>query len=392
MPKNKLLPLHEAVSDVGVVMLLPQFKLEEYFAKYEFVAPFMMGSSDPETYTLGELVAMADEECLSLWNNLRFSYTETHGLPLLREEIKKLYSTQEKDKIVVFSGAEEAIYILFQVLLKPGDEVVVLTPCYQSLKEIPKAQGARMTEVSLDWENNTWSFNLEKFKNALTKQTKLVILNFPHNPTGYQPSPALFKEMVELVKKQGSYLFSDEVYRLSEQNPADCLPNAVDCYEKAISLGVMSKSFGFPGLRIGWVAAHDKKLLSELCSYKNYTSICNSAPSEILALMALRNQKQILQRNRDIAKKNLDLLDSFFERYPSIYEWYRPKAGFINFPRLKLEATIDEFTKDLIAEEGVIILPGTLFDNPNNHFRLGFGRHNLPEALSRLERFTQKFV
>lgn len=373
-------------------MLLPQFKLEEYFAKHEFVAPFMMGSSDPETHTLTELISMADEECLPLWNNLKFSYTETHGLPLLREEISKLYTTQDKDNILVFSGAEEAIYITMQTMLKPRDEVVVLTPCYQSLKEIPKAAGANVIEFSLDWENNNWSFNLAKFKSTVTKRTKMVILNFPHNPTGFHPDQKLFKDIIDTVKQHNVYLFSDEVYRLSEQHPADCLPNAVDCYEKAISLGVMSKSLGFPGLRIGWLASHDKSLLHNFASYKNYTSICNSAPSEILALIALRNKEHILQRNRDIAKNNLDLLDNFFNQHPAIYDWYRPTAGFINFPRLKLDINIDEYAKRLINEEGVIILPGTLFDNSNNHFRIGYGRKNLSQALCRFERFTKKLI
>lgn len=373
-------------------MLLPHFKIEEYFAKYEFVAPFMMGSSDAETHTLKELLAMADEECLSLWNNLKFSYTETHGLPLLRDEIRKIYNIQDKNNILIFSGAEEAIYIVMHVLLKPGDDVIVLTPCYQSLKEIPKSTGANIKEFSLDWKNNNWSFNLEKFTALLTNKTKLVVINFPHNPTGFHPSQELFKTIINIVKQHGAYLFSDEVYRLSEQNIDDCLPNAVDCYEKAISLGVMSKSFGLPGLRIGWIASHNKSLLSDLASYKNYTTICNSAPSEILSLIALRNKESILQRNREIAKYNLDLLDKFFNHYSSVYEWYRPKASFINFPRLKLDISIDQFAKNLIDEEGVIILPGTLFDNANNHFRLGFGRRNLPEALERFERFTNKCI
>lgn len=373
-------------------MKLPPFKLEEHFAKYEFVAPYMMGSSDPETHTLTELISMADDECRLLWDNLKFSYTETHGLPLLREEIQKIYSTQKNDNILVFSGAEEAIYITMQVILKPNDHVVMITPCYQSLKEIPKAVGATVTEFSLDWINNNWSFNLEKFASTVTKKTKLIVINFPHNPTGFQPSQELFMGIINVAKQHDAYIFSDEVYRLSEQNPADCLPNAVDCYEKALSLGVMSKSFGFPGLRIGWLASHDKNLIQDLASYKNYTSICNSAPSEILSLIALRNKEHILQRNRNIAKSNLDLLDTFFNRYDSMYEWYRPIAGFINFPRLKFNISIEQFAEKLINEEGVIILPGTLFDNLNNHFRLGFGRRNLPEALGKFERFTNQFI
>ncbi len=372
-------------------MLLPAFKLEEYFAKYEFIASYTMASSDPETYTLTELLGMADEECLSLWNNLKFSYTETHGLPLLREEISKLYTHQNKENFLIFSGAEEAIYITMQVLLQPGDEVVVVTPCYQSLKEIPKAIGAKVTKVALEWENSKWNFNLDKFASAITGQTKLVIVNFPHSPTGCHISKKMFESILDIVKQHNVYLFSDEVYRLSEYNPEDCLPNAIDCYEKAISLGVLSKSFGFPGLRIGWTGSQNKALLERLAAYKNYTTICNSAPSEILSLMVLRNKDAILKRNILIANQNLDLLDQFFSRYPMIYEWYRPKAGFVNFPRLKLEMNIEEFAKQLVEEESVIILPGTMFDNEENHFRLGFGRRNLPEALARVERFSKKF-
>jgi aspartate/methionine/tyrosine aminotransferase len=370
-------------------MRLPEFKLEEYFAKYEFTAPYTMGSSDPETHSLAEILAMADQEGSSLWNNLKLGYTETHGLPILREEISKLYSSKNKDNILVFTGAEEAIYITMQVLIKPGDDILVLTPCYQSLKEIPKTAGATVREFSLDWKNNCWSFNLDKFATLINDQTKLVIVNFPHNPTGFHPEQKLFQAIIDVVKKHNVYLFCDEVYRLSEQNTIDLLPNACDCYEKAISLGVMSKSFGLPGLRIGWLATHDKDLLHRLASYKNYTSICNSAPSEILALIALRNKEKILQRNIVIAKSNLDLLDNFFNRYQAIYEWYQPKAGFISFPRLKLDISIDHYAEQLIKKEGVIIVPGTLFENKDNHFRLGFGRKNLAAALERFERFTK---
>lgn len=371
-------------------MNLPPFLLEDFFAKHEFAAPYTMGSSDPETLSLNELLKMADTECRSLWSNLRLSYTETLGLPILREEIASLYTNLEKDKVLAFSGAEEAIYITMQVLLQKGDEVIVITPCYQSLKTLPQTLGAKVTEVALEWKNSNWIFNLEKFAAAMNDKIKLVILNFPHNPTGFHPSPDLFKAILELVKKHKTYLFSDEVYRFSEYQTEARLPNAVDCYDKAFSLGVMSKSFGLPGLRLGWLATQDTDLLNRLAAYKNYTTICNSAPSEILALIALRNKEYILQRNLTIAQDNLNLLDSFFKQHFSCFEWYRPQAGFISFPRLKLNLSINDFSEKLIAEDGVIVIPGTLFDNHNNHFRLGFGRRNLPEALARLEKFTAK--
>lgn len=373
-------------------MSLPAFKIEEYFMRYEFTVPYMLGSSDAETHTLGELIAMADAECLALWNNLKLTYTEYTGLPLLREELSRLYSTQTKDNMVVFSGAEEAIYITMKVLLERGDHVVVLTPCYESLKVLPKVATGNVTEFPLQWRDNTWVFDLEKFQQVVTDKTKLVIVNFPHNPTGFQPSREEFAAIVAIVKQHNAYLFCDEVYRLSEQNPQDCLPNAVDCYEKALSIGVMSKSFGLAGVRIGWMASHDTQLLKRLTAYKNYTSMCNSAPSEILSLIALRNQTKILQRNVNIARDNLALLDKFFAQYSDVFQWYRPKAGFISFPRLNLNVNVDEFAERMAQEQGALILPGSLFDDNNNRFRLGFGRINLPEAIVQFEQFLRGYL
>lgn len=373
-------------------MRLPPFKIEEYFTQYEFSVRYMMGSSDPETMTLSELIGMADSECLSLWDQLTLSYTEYYGHPLLREEISRLYSNLDQSNILVYSGAEEAIYIAMQVLLKPGDHVIVVTPCYTSLKEIPKAIGARVTEFSLNWENDNWFFDLEKFAALVSNETKLIVINFPHNPTGFQPNAETFDGIIQVAKKHHTYLLSDEVYRFSEQNTEDRLPNAVDCYENALSLGVMSKSFGLPGLRIGWIASHHRALLADFVAYKNYTSMCNGAPSEILAIIALKNKEKILQRNRAIAKKNLDLLDDYFQRHAEIYQWRRPRAGFVSFPKLKLDINIEKFARNFIDEENVLILPDTLFDYSDNRFRLGYGRLYFPETLKRLARFTEKFL
>lgn len=372
--------------------MLAPFKLEEYFSKYEFSIPFMLGSSDPQTCSLSELLTLATNEQLELWENLRLGYTETHGAPLLRQEISQLYNKQMAENILVFSGAEEAIYVTMRVLLQPGDHVVLITPCYQSLKELPRAFGAKITEVALEWDNQQWLLDFNKLENAITEQTKLVIINFPNNPTGYTLSKQAFNEIINIVKQKGIYLFSDEVYRLSEQNAEDRLPNAADCYENALSVSVMSKSFGLPGLRIGWLCTQNKELLQQLSTYKNYTSMCNSAPSELLATIALSAKDTLLQHINAITKSNLDLLDQFFAKYQDAYTWYRPRASFVSFPRLLLNIPIEQFAAQLVEEEGVLLVPGTLFDNTTNHFRLGFGRQNLPEALVRLERFTKKLL
>ncbi|MGE5196285.1 MAG: aminotransferase class I/II-fold pyridoxal phosphate-dependent enzyme, partial [Anaerolineae bacterium] len=167
------------------------------------------------------------------------------------------------------------------------------------------------------------------------------------------------------------------------------LPPAADLYDKAISLGVMSKTFGFAGMRIGWLATQDHESLQACLEFKCYLSICNSGPSEILALMALRAKEKILERNLKIIRFNLQLLDQFFQKYPNLFAWKRPIAGSTAFPKLLAPSSIDAFVEDLVAKEGVMLLPASVYDFPGNYFRLGFGRKDMPEALSRLERYIK---
>jgi aspartate/methionine/tyrosine aminotransferase len=196
--------------------------------------------------------------------------------------------------------------------------------------------------------------------------------------------------LVEIAADHGLLLFSDEVYRGLEYEPADRLPAACDLYDNAISLGVMSKTYGLAGLRIGWVATRNPQLLESMLAIKDYTTICNSAPSELLATIALRHRDKLVTRNLSIIGENLKLLNEFFARHEEIFEWLPPRAGPIAFPRLRLPRSIDAFCLELVEHEGVMLVPGTNFDDDQNHFRIGFGRRNMPEALERLEHFVEK--
>ena len=189
-----------------------------------------------------------------------------------------------------------------------------------------------------------------------------------------------------MANAQDILLFSDEVYRESEYNPADRLPAVCDLGSQGISLGVTSKTYGLAGLRIGWIATQNKSLLQKIARLKDYTTICSSAPSEFLAELALRHRQYLAARNLDIITRNLDLLDGFFSRRPETFEWRKPDAGPIAFPRL-LSEDVDGFCDRLVKGAGVLLLPGTVYDHPHNHFRIGFGRLNMPQALERLEEF-----
>jgi aspartate/methionine/tyrosine aminotransferase len=370
-------------------MALPDFKLERYFARWEFSAPHLLSTSDVEGYGMRELLSLADEETRALWEGLRLGYTESAGHPLLRREIASLYAGVSAEEVLVFGGAEEAIYVFMRATLGPGDRVVVTWPGYQSLHEVARAAGAEVDLLPLHAEEG-WTLSLDRLRAALRPETRAIVVNFPHNPTGALPDRDTWDDLVELARAEGVLLFSDEVYRFLEYDPARRLPAAVEAYERGVSLGVMSKAFALAGLRIGWLVAHDPELLARLASYKDYTSICASAPSEVLSLIGLRAREAVLRRSREIITENLALLDPFFARWEGVLEWVRPRAGSSAFPRFVAEVDVEEAARELREEEGVLILPGTLLDHPDGHFRIGFGRTDLPAALERFDRWLAR--
>ena len=365
-------------------MLIQPFKLERYFAKYEFSARYLLCSSDCESLSVGDLLALepgAEEAMRRHW----LGYTESPGAPSLRKEITRIYTSITPEEVLVFSGAEEAIFLFILAELKAGDHLIVHWPCYQSLFEVAKGMGVDVT-LWVAREENGWQLDLDELKRLVRPETRAIIINTPHNPTGYLMPRSDFEELNRIAVERGLVLFCDEVYRELEYDPADRLPAACDVNPGAVSLGVMSKTYGLAGLRIGWIATHRAEILNRIATLKDYTTICNSAPSEFLSEMALRHREEIAGRNLQIIRHNLDLLDDFFSQHTNQFTWIRPKAGSIAFPKL-LDGDIDEFCDELVNESGVLLLPGTLYDHPGNHFRIGFARKNVPEALTQLEKF-----
>jgi len=369
-------------------MRIADFALERYFARWEFAVRHLLCASDVEGYPLAELLALADDETRGLWEGLRLGYTESTGHPLLRREIAGLYERIDADEVLVFAGAEEAIFCLLNVLLGPGDHAVVTWPGYQSLYEVARAAGSDVTLHELR-EADGWALDVDRLRAALRPETRLVVVNAPHNPTGMLPTHAEWRALTDLCAEAGVHLLSDEVYRFLEFDPADRLVAGADALDRGVSLGVMSKSFAMAGLRIGWLATRDRALLERVAAFKDYTTICSSAPSEILALIALRARETVLTRSRAIVEANLPLLDAFFAERPEAFVWVRPRAGSVAFPRLTLPGTtVDDFAAELVEAEGVLLLPGSRFGHPGNHFRVGFGRTDLPVALGRLAAFA----
>jgi aspartate/methionine/tyrosine aminotransferase len=372
------------------------FALERYFARHEFSAPYLLCCSDCESLAVEDLLGMepgAEEQLRQLW----LGYTESSGSPSLRREIAQLYDHVEAEQVLVHAGAEEAIFTFMNTVLDPGDHVVVHYPCYQSLFEIARAIGCRVTRwvARPDTETVAWELDLDELRRHLRPDTKAVIVNCPHNPTGYLMSREKWQGLVALSQVHGFTLFSDEVYRLLEYDEEDRLPALCDVDDRGVSLGVMSKSFGLAGLRIGWIATRNQALYEKMAAYKDYTTICSSAPSEFLAELALRHKNEVLARNLDLVRSNLALLDRFFAEYETLFDWVPPRAGPIAFPSLRPETGVDaeRFCEDLVTEAGVLLLPGAVYGAEyDRHFRVGFGRKNVAQCIDEVRTYLEKTI
>ena len=227
---------------------------------------------------------------------------------------------------------------------------------------------------------------------AIRPNTKLISINFPHNPTGKVLERERFDALVDLCRRHGIWLFSDEVYRGLTVEGKPVLPAAADAYERGLSLGVMSKAYGLPGLRIGWIACRDHGVISKMERMKHYLSICNAGPSESLAKIALLNADRILDRNNRLIASNLVKLKALFAEFEHLFDWYTPDGGCVCYPRYKGRDGVENFAHDLVERSGVLLLPASLYrsdlnSTPNDRFRIGFGRTNIDEGITAMRSY-----
>jgi aspartate/methionine/tyrosine aminotransferase len=373
--------------------MLPDFKLETYLSKWEFAARYHMTASDMQTLTIKELLALASPEDRAAFEDLPLSYVETYGTPPLRAAIAATYAGLQPDDILCFAGAEEGIFCAMHAILTRDDHAVVVTPNYQSAEEIPLSI-CPVTGVALR-ETENWRLDLGEMTAALRPNTRVVSINFPHNPTGKVIDRGTFDALTALCAERGIYLFSDEVYRGLERRPELQLPQAADSYAKGLSLGVMSKAYGLPGLRVGWIASRDRVLLSRMERIKHYLSICNAVPSEHLAVIALKARSRILDRNLALITANLRVMQDFFAEFPDLFDWQVPDGGCIAYPRYKGADGVENFCRKLVEETGIVLLPAgiyasTLTPTPSDRFRIGFGRDYVPEGMAALRAWIRK--
>ncbi len=360
------------------------FALETYFSRWEFSARYHLTASDMESMSQADLLAMASDADREAFDNMWLGYTPTFGSEPVRAEIAGTYDTASPENVLCFAGAEEGIYAAMRVMLEPSDHVITVVPNYQAAETLP-LDICEVSGVPLDPDDG-WSLDIDRVRAEIRPNTKLISINFPNNPTGAVLERSRFDALVELCREHGIYLFSDEVYRLVERDEAIRLPQAADVYERGLSLNVMSKAYGLPGLRIGWIMTKDAELLARMERYKHYLSICNSAPGEQLAIIGLKARQKILERNRALTHENAEKLGAFFAEFPDLFEWTRPDGGCVGYPRYKGADGADAFCEDLVDQSGVLLLPpkvyhSELLPTPPDRFRVGFGRKGLDEGL-----------
>jgi len=366
-------------------MKVNDFKSEVFFEKHEFSAPYLLSQSDAESMTIKELLDYEPwerEKFLNTW----LGYTEVPGAPDLRAEISKLYKSISVDEIIVHAGAEEAIFNFMRVMLEKGDHMIAMFPAYQSAYDVASAVGAEVTRWWIKAGKDEWLVDFGELEKHIRPNTKVIYVNSPNNPTGFVFTEAEICRLVEIAKKHDIYILSDEVYHGLELDGVR-RPLLADLYDKAVSVNVMSKAYGFAGLRIGWTATKDKYTCDKLTKAKHYTTVCNSAPSEFLATLALRNSEQIIARNLKILRDNMEIADKFFAKYPKLFEYRRLRGGTIGFLKMNIEQPIDDFCVRLVNEKGVLLLSAGIFDTEEQYFRMGFGRRNFAEALGKFEEY-----
>lgn len=369
-------------------MEFPEYKLTKFQTENAHRSKYFMGSSGPEAISLQELLSMASDEDRQVWQGFSLGFASSQGDEHLRELIASGYPGLSAENIITFAGAQEAIYATYHALLNTGDITQVITPVYEPLAIVAELIRARVNKVPMTRADSSWQLDMDGWVDTFHPHARMAVINFPHNPTGAMISQLQLEMMVDQCRDYNSWLFSDEVFRGLEYRDADRLAPVASIYEKGISLGVMSKAYGLGGVRIGWIACQDTSLIQRLYEIKQFLSICNSRADEVLASIALKNRDRLLSHNREIIQKNLQVIEAAIEatggQFADRVDWYQPMAGCVAYPGVRKAETSGEFVEEVLNNTGIMLVPGSCFQQGQEHFRMGFGGRSFDYQLKQL--------
>ncbi|MCA9777781.1 MAG: aminotransferase class I/II-fold pyridoxal phosphate-dependent enzyme [Candidatus Eremiobacteraeota bacterium] len=356
-------------------MSLPPFETELYYAEYEFTSPHLLSVSDCESMSVGELLKLADVDPNELLSQT-LQYTESQGNPRLRQRIADRYEGLAPDQVLLLNSPIEGLYLLSKVFT---GRTIVLLPAYDALKNLP--------QNAVGWElraaEGRWELDWEALEELAREPVELLVVNFPHNPTGFLPSLQEWERLVKWAHDRGIWLFCDEMYRgLPLRHPG--LPSVVEVYEKGITLSGLSKPQGLPGLRAGWLISRDAEILRKLFEMRLYTSICTASPIEFLAEVALSVEQQLLERSQALVRRNVALANKFFNRHPE-FGWRKPLGGSVALVELPEGIGAEAYCRKLASEKGIVLLPSSFLGIEDRYVRFGFGRESFAAALRAYE-------
>jgi aspartate/methionine/tyrosine aminotransferase len=368
-------------------MKIKPFDLELYFAKYEFACKYMLCASDCESISIDELLKRSGTPVETL-TQATLAYTESQGDALLREKIAQMTPGVDAEDVVFLSAPEEGIFTAMHALLQTGDHVIVVSPVYESLLNLAENITHNVSLWEFELNDNQWRLDEEALYQMATPETRLLIVNFPHNPTGYIPDYDMFSRILNWAAEHNITVFCDEMYRGLELNGLDPLPSAVQINPDAVVLTGLSKTYGLPGLRSGWLIVKNKDLRENILNWKMYTTICASRVSEVLTIAALQCREILALNNRELISKNLQHAELFFQRWSNLFEYNPPMAGSIGLMTF-LGGEAKPFCEKL-ADDGFLLLPSAYMNFPDRYIRFGFGRKNFINNLDELDAYLSR--
>lgn len=370
-------------------MRFPDYALNEYQALNNPRAKSRLGAASLQLKSLADLLSLADAEQREEWDTLTLSYAPERGSEALRTEIASHYPGLTHEDIAVFSSATEALFCAIHAAVDSQDRCTVITPCYEPLAKIPQSLGARVSEIALRNSEEAWHLDTDAVIDA-TRTSNHLFINFPHNPTGAMITQEQLGAITAACEKEGTRLFSDEVFRGLEHVKEERLTPAASLSERGISIGSVAKPHGVGGVRIGWIATRDAKLINRSVEIRRTLSVCSGTTDEWLATLVLSHSQGLREKSLATLKANLQLIESTRESLAGKLIWTPPQAGCAAFPLIRVDHAADAMAlaKDCLEKTGIMLIPSHCFVGgsaaPFQHgVRLGYGLDDFADTWNR---------
>ncbi len=364
----------------------PRQLLQEFFeTPLAKSARYNLSASAGEPMTREQLLALEEGVAASMLET-SLDYPRRHGSAALVDAITGHYQGVNDDGVAVTSGSDDALGLLFLALVKPGERVVVLTPSYPPHLLLPHSRGAHV----VPWEarpENDWVPDLDELRELVKPKTRLVLVTFPQNPTGFMPDQSYVDTLVEILRERETLMISDEIYSGLPHESSKGVNNLSDHYEHAVTMHGLSKTYGLPGLRVGWIVSRDLGVMRRIRKERELFNCYVAPPVDFLARLVLRHEATILNRNSQLVRDNLELATKFFARHDNLFRWCAPMAGVLSFPRWLGLGGTRVLSQQLLERESLAFAPSYCFGAGDDHFRLSVSRRSFADGLERLEHF-----